>query len=95
MKLSAHGSEGEVTLRVEDTGVGIEASEQERIFERFYRVHRDGEMESGAGLGLFIVSEMVRLHGGRIDLESTPGKGTVFTVHLPLVAPVSRPQESA
>lgn len=71
-------------LEVRDTGVGIDASEIPRVFERFYRGSRANEARgSGSGLGLAIVKSIVDMHGGRIAVESRVGAGTAFTVILP------------
>lgn len=74
-------------IRVQDSGIGIHAEDLERVFERFYRVdkarHR-GEDPGGTGLGLPIARWIVDGHGGRVWLESEPGKGTVAVVELPL-----------
>jgi len=76
-----------VSLRiaVSDTGFGIDPSDHEKIFEKFYRV-RDERVESepGTGLGLAIARETIRLHGGNITVESTPGRGSTFHVALPV-----------
>ncbi len=78
---------GEVVLRVSDTGVGIPQRELPRIFERFYRVDRARSRETGGtGLGLSIVRHVVENHGGRISVESELGRGTRFEVRLPAVA---------
>jgi signal transduction histidine kinase/HAMP domain-containing protein len=69
-----------VVLEVSDTGPGIPLSEQERVFDRFYRGRRDS---SGFGLGLAIVQQAVRALGGRVELRSTPGEGTSARVILP------------
>lgn len=76
--------EGNVVLTVSDTGIGIPAADQERIFERFYRVDtaRSREM-GGTGLGLSLARHAVNRAGGSITLESTPGKGSTFTVTIP------------
>jgi signal transduction histidine kinase len=74
----------ELVIRVSDTGMGIPKDELPKIFERFYRVHRPGTQIQGTGLGLTIVSKIVMMHGGRIEVESEVGKGSTFTVFLPL-----------
>jgi two-component system phosphate regulon sensor histidine kinase PhoR len=74
----------EVTIAVEDHGVGIEKSHLPRLFERFYRVDRARSRElGGTGLGLSIVRHIVLAHRGRVDVTSTPGKGSTFFIHLP------------
>jgi len=71
-------------IRVADTGVGIDASELPRIFDRFYRGSLANEARSsGSGLGLAIVRSIVDMHHGRITVESRLGAGSTFTVHLP------------
>ncbi len=79
--------EGEhLLLEVQDTGKGIPPEEQERIFERFYRGNRSRSQngEQSSGLGLPIVREIVRAHGGEVRVSSEPGKGSRFTLILPL-----------
>lgn len=72
-------------IEVEDQGIGIEASEIGRLFERFYRVDRARSRNSGGtGLGLSIVKHLIEAHHGKVDVESTVGVGTKFTVQLPL-----------
>jgi signal transduction histidine kinase len=79
---------GEVVCEVADTGVGIPAAEQGRLFERFYRASRsDSDAVQGTGLGLAISKMIVEAHGGRIELESEAGLGTRVRVALPAVAP--------
>jgi signal transduction histidine kinase/HAMP domain-containing protein len=77
--LRAYGDGGVVTVEVEDSGPGISAEVQRHVFDRFYRGERDAH---GFGLGLAIVRESVRTLGGRIELDSSPGEGTVFRIHL-------------
>ncbi|NOV27036.1 response regulator [Cupriavidus necator] len=73
-----------VAFIVRDTGIGIPAAELPRIFERFHRVEgAQGRTIEGSGIGLALVQELVRLHGGTIDVQSVPGEGTCFTVRLP------------
>jgi PAS domain S-box-containing protein len=75
----------EVLIRVSDTGIGIPADDQPRIFERFFRASNARSTNSnGTGLGLAIVKKIVEGHHGRIELDSTVGEGTTFTIHLPL-----------
>jgi two-component system, NtrC family, sensor histidine kinase KinB len=71
-----------VLLSVNDTGPGIPADQQERIFERFAQSAEGGEF-GAAGLGLAIVRDIVQAHGGRIFLESQVGHGSRFTLELP------------
>lgn len=74
----------EVTLAVKDSGVGIPLDEQERIFERFYRVEGpESRGVSGTGLGLYLVRAIVQAHGGRIWVQSELGEGATFYVTLP------------
>lgn len=78
----------EVILEVRDTGIGIAPRELPRIFERFYRVDKGrSRAEGGTGLGLAIVKHVAHSHGGRIEVESTPGSGSIFRVYLPLPRP--------
>lgn len=75
---------GQVEVTVEDTGVGIPKEHLNRVFERFYRVDPSrSRTTGGTGLGLAIVKHIVQLHGGRIEIESTVGKGTRITVIIP------------
>ena len=70
-----------VNIVVKDTGIGIPKESQERVFERFYRVDKGRTRKTGGtGLGLAIVKHIVLLYGGTISLESTPGKGSTFTM---------------
>lgn len=77
--------DGEAVLRVTDHGVGIPVAEQARIFDRFYRA---GNVTSGPsrgfGIGLYIVREIITLHGGSITVQSTEGQGSTFTIRMPL-----------
>jgi signal transduction histidine kinase len=79
-----HRSESAFVLEVADTGVGIPAAELPRIFERFHRVTGvRARTHEGTGIGLSLVRELVHLHGGRIDVDSTVGRGTTFRVEIP------------
>ncbi|MGC4081643.1 MAG: ATP-binding protein [Vicinamibacterales bacterium] len=74
-----------VRLTVRDTGVGIAAAELPKLFERFHRVRNTrSRSHEGTGIGLAFVRELVRLHGGTVDVASVEGQGTTFTVTLPL-----------
>lgn len=74
-----------VQLSVTDTGIGIPAKELPHMFERFHRVQGSaGRTIEGSGIGLSLVQELVKLHGGTITVSSTPGQGSTFTVSLPL-----------
>ncbi|HTZ77060.1 MAG TPA: PAS domain-containing protein, partial [Stellaceae bacterium] len=73
-----------VELRVRDTGVGIPAAELPRVFERFHRIEgQRGRTQEGTGIGLALVQELARLHGGTVGVESALGRGTAFTVSIP------------
>lgn len=93
VKYSPDGSSIRITLRsgpqtaclvVADQGCGIELAEQRHIFERFYRTkkHQD-DIKGGSGVGLALVKEIVTQHGGTIEVESTPDRGSTFSVSLP------------
>ena len=74
-------------FEVEDTGVGLSPEDQLKVFEKFYRVKKDRDMAGGTGLGLPLAKHIVEdVHGGRLTVRSTPGKGSVFTVALPTKA---------
>jgi len=83
VRLSQKGSQA--VVEVEDEGIGIEASEISRLFERFYRVDKARSRNSGGtGLGLSIVKHLVEAHHGKIEVRSILGRGSVFTIYLPL-----------
>jgi signal transduction histidine kinase/FixJ family two-component response regulator len=83
--VSLRETDGAATLSVADTGVGIPAHELPHMFERFHRVAgSEGRTHEGTGIGLSLVHELVRLHSGEIAVQSTPGKGSTFTVSIPL-----------
>jgi signal transduction histidine kinase len=74
----------DVIVSTQDFGIGIGSESQRRIFERFYRVSQDERKFQGMGIGLFISSEIIGKHGGRIWVKSTKGKGSTFFFSLPL-----------
>ena len=77
----------EIVLEVEDNGMGIPAGEQDKIFNKFYRIHRPGTQIQGTGLGLSIVKEIVEKHNGHIELISEENKGSLFRIYLPVHLP--------
>jgi signal transduction histidine kinase len=84
-----------VKLEVVDRGIGIARRDQSKIFEKFYRtcdplVHNT----KGSGLGLSLVRHITHAHGGQVEVESTPGKGSKFTLSLPLLANIQAPANS-
>ena len=79
VRIKAGQRASEVFIEVKDTGIGIKQEDLPFIFERFYKVS-----EGGLGLGLTIVKELVEAHGGRIEVKSEYGKGSAFTVFIPL-----------
>ena len=91
MRVETHADHDRVRVSIEDTGIGIDKSQRDRIFERFVQVDGSSSREfSGTGLGLSLVKGLVELHGGEIRVDSELGKGSKFTFHLPL-----RPLEPA
>jgi signal transduction histidine kinase len=79
---------GFVRVTVGDTGIGISAAEQENIFDKFYQVGNTTRgVREGTGLGLSITKELVQMHGGWMEVVSTPGEGSRFTFTLPTTAP--------
>ena len=71
-------------IEIEDTGIGIPPDKLDKIFTRFFQVDTTGQVEKGTGIGLSLVSEFVKLHGGEITVTSEIGKGSRFTVRLPV-----------
>ena len=93
VRLRTLGQEGgdALEIRVEDSGIGIPPEAQQKIFERFYQHPMPGHiMNQGSGIGLSIAAEFIKMHGGTIDLESEVGKGSTFTVTVPLRESLAR-----
>jgi len=91
--VSLYRHNGSVNLEVVDHGIGIPANEQPKIFDKFYRVcdplvHNT----KGSGLGLSLVRHIVQAHGGEVVVESAPGKGSKFTITLPVLNPAVQQQ---
>lgn len=83
--ITATGGAFETTISVSDEGIGIAPSDADHIFERFNRAsNEDVQRLPGTGLGLFIASQVAEAHGGSVSLESAPGEGATFTLHLPV-----------
>jgi signal transduction histidine kinase len=74
---------GTIAIEVSDDGPGISEGDRERIFDDFFR--SEAVRESGAGLGLAISHRIIEAHGGSISVESEAGKGSTFTIHLPVL----------
>jgi two-component system CheB/CheR fusion protein len=84
------------TLRVQDFGIGLSQEDQAKVFERFYRVGGpDQATYPGLGLGLYIASEIIKRHKGRVWAESKPGKGSTFCFSLPMAKQKFKQQENA
>lgn len=74
----------EAVISVSDKGIGIAPDEQEKIFEKFYRVDNNGHNMPGSGIGLSLVREIAQMHNGSIEVESAPGKGSTFSLKIPV-----------
>ncbi|TCD48643.1 ATP-binding protein [Chlorobium sp. N1] len=83
VKVSLRSEGARVLIEIEDSGMGIPAEDQERIFDKFYRSEHSASQASGTGLGLAIVRELVELHNGSIRVRSAVNRGSTFTVSLP------------
>ena len=91
--IRAAASNGHYTLSVQDTGPGISSSDQVKIFEEFHQAENAATAKKGGtGLGLAISKRIIELQGGRIGVESSPGRGSTFWFTLPVTA---KPHEEA
>jgi len=86
IELAARQVDDQVRVEVRDNGPGIPPEQQQRIFEAFFRLTETGSATEGTGLGLAITARLVELHGGKLGIESQPGKGACFYFSLPLIA---------
>jgi signal transduction histidine kinase len=87
VRVSASVANGHFAVSVADTGPGIAAEEQSRVFEQFHQIDNSNtKAKGGTGLGLAIAKQIVEMHGGRIWVESAPGKGATFQMELPVRA---------
>jgi len=82
--LRANTDTKSLIVEVQDTGPGISEEEQQKLFRPYYRISADRRRMPGIGLGLVITKQLVELHGGRIWIQSEPGKGSTFAFSLPL-----------
>ncbi len=82
-KTAGIGDAGYLVISVSDTGIGITKQEKEKIFNKYYRSPKTAGIK-GTGLGLAIVKAVAEAHSGRVEIESKPGKGSVFSLILPL-----------
>lgn len=86
VEIAVSSGEGEAVLAVTDRGVGMLPEDRRKIFEPFTRVGLSRESIPGAGLGLYIVQKIVHAHGGRVEVDTAPGRGSTFRLRLPLRA---------
>jgi signal transduction histidine kinase/DNA-binding response OmpR family regulator/CHASE3 domain sensor protein len=93
IELAAKIENGQIRIEVLNSGPGIPAEEQQRIFSSFYRLKQTGEPIEGTGLGLAITQRLAELHGSRLELESQPGQGSCFYFSLPAGTLVQAPQK--
>ena len=96
VSVRARAADGEIILSVQDNGIGLSHRQIRRIFEPFYQVDQSlSRRAGGCGLGLSIVRFIVRAHGGQVAAASEPGKGSAFTVRLPVAGPAEEPEAPA
>ena len=99
VRVAARADGAEVVLRVEDSGSGIDASDLPHVWERFYRAEKSRSRSpgspDGAGLGLAIVRGIVEAHGGRVEVDSAPGRGSTFSLVFPATRRTAAGERSA
>jgi signal transduction histidine kinase len=96
LRVRLYRSNGSVKLEVADKGIGIPRSEHSKIFEKFYRVGDPlVHNTKGSGLGLSLVRHIAQAHGGEVEVESAPGKGSKFTLSLPVAVVQQQATDSA
>ena len=91
VRITVRSTGEDVTVAVEDHGIGISKADRPRVFERFYKVDRARVRGGGTGLGLAIARHVIAGHGGRIGVESEEGKGSTFWFTIPVTAPAPTP----
>ncbi len=87
VRISGHSEANKIKLIIEDEGIGMSPKQMEKVFDRFYRVDASSTAAEGLGLGMSIAKAIVESHGGEIQVDSEPGKGTRVSVILPFQAP--------
>jgi len=81
--LAADEADGDVVVAVRDSGIGMAPEDRARVTEKFFRVRETGpDQRGGHGLGLYLANQIVELHHGRLTIDSEPGHGSVFSIHL-------------
>ncbi|MGK5092566.1 ATP-binding protein [Deltaproteobacteria bacterium TL4] len=95
ISIEALAKQEEILISVQDQGSGIEEKHLSRLFERFYRVDKSRNRKiGGSGLGLAIVKHISQIHKGRVSVKSIPGKGSIFTIHLPAAHSMRKPVDT-
>ena len=91
IEVETQATQTEICIHVRDQGMGIAPKHLPRLFERFYRVDKARSRKlGGTGLGLAIVKHIIQAHGGRVTVQSTQGRGSTFTLHLPKTSKQNR-----